>query len=121
VPQIRIEYSSNLAAAFDARAFALRLHDLLPGLVGTELRSCKTRLVELDRFVIGDGSADQAMVHLDLRILSGRTDEQKRALGEAAMAALAQAVRKPESLNLQLTVEVRELDRDNYHKQYLAA
>ena len=117
MPQIRIEYSSNIAEAFDARAFALRIHGILPRLVETELRSCKTRLVELDRTVIGDGGADQAMIHVDLRILSGRTDEQKKGLGEAAMELLTDAVRKPEGLKLQLTLEVRELDRANYHKR----
>ena len=57
------------------------------------------------------------MIHVDIRILSGRPDAQKRRLGEAVMSALESAVRKLPQLKLQLTVEVRDLDRDNYHKR----
>ncbi|HEX8256390.1 MAG TPA: hypothetical protein VF589_02045 [Allosphingosinicella sp.] len=119
MPQISIEYSANIAATFDARRFTGEAHKLLVAMVETELASCKTRLIELRDVVIGDGSDANAMVHVDLRILSGRTPAQKRQLGEAVMAALAAAVARPEGLDLQLTVEVRDLDRDHYHKQRL--
>jgi 5-carboxymethyl-2-hydroxymuconate isomerase len=119
MPQISIEYSPTIAATFDARRFASEVHTLLVAIVETELASCKTRLVELGDVVIGDGSDANAMIHVDVRILSGRTPAQKRQLGEAVMAALAAAVAKPEGLDLQFTVEVRDLDRDNYHKQRL--
>jgi 5-carboxymethyl-2-hydroxymuconate isomerase len=118
MPQISIEFSANIAATFDARKFADEVHKLLVAIVETELASCKTRLIELGEVVIGDGSDANAMIHVDLRILSGRTLAQKRQLGEAVLAALA-AVAKPDGLDLQLTVEVRDLDRDNYHKQRL--
>jgi 5-carboxymethyl-2-hydroxymuconate isomerase len=116
VPQIAIEYSSSLAQAFEPNALALRLHQLIVETIDTELISCKTRLVEHRDTVIGDGAEDQAMLHLDIRILSGRSAEEKRRLGEAVHAAAVEAVEKPEGLRLQVTAEVRELDRDNYHK-----
>ena len=119
MPQITIEYSSNLKTAFAARNFAGRVHDQIAAIIDTELVSCKTRLVMLDDVVIGDGSDDHAMIHVDLRILSGRSDEQKRRLGEAVAAALDEAVEKPGPLKLQLTVEVRDLDREHYHKRLL--
>ena len=117
MPQISIEYSSNLRGAFDARGFALRVHALIVAAVDTQLANCKTRLIELSDAVIGDGSPDNAMVHVDLRILSGRSEEQKQQLGQAAMAALEEAVRETDGLKLQLTLQVRELDRANYHKK----
>jgi len=119
VPQITIEYSANAASAFDARAYALRVHDLLVEHVETELPSCKTRLVEHPSTVIGDGAAASGMIHVDLRILSGRTADQKKRLGETAFAALEAAVRKQDGVDLQLTLEVRELDRENYYKRRL--
>lgn len=119
MPQIRVEYSGNLGSAFDARGFARAMHDRIVEIVGSELGSCKTRLVALDEWIIGDGSADQAMIHVDLRILSGRTDEQKTRLGEAVLAAAVAATKKPSHLRLQISVEVGALDRDNYHKRVL--
>lgn len=119
MPQITIEYSANAASAFDARAYALRIHDLLVEHVETELPSCKTRLIQHPVTVIGDGGTSNGMIHVDLRILSGRTAEQKKRLGETAFAALEAAVRKQDNLDLQLTLEVRELDRENYYKRRL--
>ena len=119
MPQIKVEYSAGLGAGFDAPAFARHLHAIVVEIAGADLGSCKTRLVRLDDHVIGDGSANQAMIHIDLRILTGRTDDQKRRLGEAVLAAAVAAVDKPEDMQIQVTVEVRELDRAHYHKRVL--
>ena len=120
MPQVRIEYSGNLEDGFDARRFALRVHDHLMSVAGADLASCKTRLIRLDDVVIADGSDGQGLIHVDLRILSGRTDEQKRELGAAVMRSLQQEFAKPGGLEVQLTVEVRDMDRDFYHKVRLA-
>jgi 5-carboxymethyl-2-hydroxymuconate isomerase len=116
VPQISIEYSANLSG-FDARAFARRVHDHVVATIDTQLANCKTRLVKLDDVVIGDGAETNAMIHVDLRILSGRSDDEKRRLGERVMAELGAAAADPAGLDLQLTVEVRDLDSANYHKK----
>ena len=119
MPQIAIEYSGNLGASFDVRALAAEVHRLIAATVDTDLANCKTRLIALDRYLIGDGSPQEAMVHVDLRILSGRTDEQKKALGESVLAAALGCI-GDHSLRIQVTVEVRELDRANYHKRVVA-
>jgi 5-carboxymethyl-2-hydroxymuconate isomerase len=119
MPQIKLEYSASLSAGFDARAFAGAIHAIVVEIAGADLGSCKTRLVPLDDHVIGDGSADHTMIHVDLRILPGRTEDQKTRLGEAVLAAAVAAIDKPAHLQLQVTVEVRELDRAHYHKRVL--
>lgn len=119
MPQIAIEYSANLTGAFDARALAREVHRLIPVTVDTDLGNCKTRLVAHDDYLIGDGSPEEAMVHVDLRILSGRSDAQKKALGEAVLEAALGCI-GDHKLRIQVTVEVRELDRANYHKKVLA-
>jgi len=119
VPQIAIEYSANLGGAFDARALAAEVHRLIAATVDTDLANCKTRLIALDDYLIGDGSPREAMVHVDLRILSGRSDAQKTALGEAVLEAALGYIREG-SHHIQVTVEVRELDRANYHKRVVS-
>ena len=119
MPQIAIEYSANLGASFDARALAGEVHRLIAETIDTDLGNCKTRLIALDDYLVGDGSPREAMVHVDLRILSGRSDAQKKALGEAVLEAALGCIAGP-SLRIQVTVEVRDLDRANYHKKVLA-
>ena len=68
-----------------------------------------------ENLIIADGDPAQAMVHCDLRILSGRTQEQKTALGEAVQAALLAGV-APYDGPRQISVEIGNLDRDNYRK-----
>jgi len=109
VPQVEIEYSANLGDAFDASAFAQAVHAALVEHADADLLNCKTRLSRLPSYLIGDGSAERAMVHADLRILPGRTEEQKRALADAVLSALERAAAGAAGFDVQLTVEVREL------------
>lgn len=118
MPQATIEYSSNVAASFDARGFALRLHQLLVEFTATDLESCKTRLIELQDVIIGNGSPDEAMIHVELGILSGRTPEQKTNLGKATLAAARSFLLELPG-QLQLTVAVVDMDSSNYHKVVL--
>ena len=118
MPQITIEYSDNLGVGFAAAGFARTVHDKLVEFADAELVNCKSRLVK-HKVLIGDGSGSPGMVHVDLRILPGRTADQKRQLGEAVIAALEQATTSASGFDLQLTVEVRELDGTNYHKRRL--
>ena len=117
MPQITLEHSTHFDAT-DWRALALEIHRLCVETVGATLPACKTRIVRCDRLIIADGDPDQAMVHCDLRILSGRTQEQRTALGEAVLAALLAGV-APYDGPRQISVEVGQVERDDYRKATL--
>ncbi len=121
MPQVNIEYSANAASQLDLQAIARGVHQRLMEHAGATLAACKTRLTRLDAFLIGDGDPRNAMVHVDLRILPGRTDAQKLALGQSVSTLLQEAAAEVTGLQLQLTVEVRELDGPNYHKTQVTA
>jgi 5-carboxymethyl-2-hydroxymuconate isomerase len=116
MPQAIVEYSGNVADRFDALGFVRALHENLVDLTGTDLESCKTRLVELKDVVIGDGSPGNAMIHVDIGILAGRSQRQKTDLGKATLAAALSHLREWQVGNLQLTVAVNDIDAGNYHK-----
>lgn len=116
MPQITVEFSQVAAAAFDGRAFALALHQMAAPLIDSALNSFKTRLCAIENGVIGDGDHCHAMVHVDFRLLSGRPPELKRQLGEAVLALARSHVKPTPGLDIQVTVEVRDLDRPHYHK-----
>lgn len=116
MPQITVEFSQAVAAAFDGRAFALALHRMAAPLIDSALNSFKTRLYPIADGVIGDGDARHAMLHVDFRLLSGRPPELKRHLGEAVLALAQSHLTAMPGLDIQVTVEVRDLDRPHYHK-----
>ena len=116
MPQITVEYSQALAETFDRRAFAAELHPLAAELIGSKLASFKTRFYAIEEAFIGDGAAHHAMVHVDFRLLSGRHAETKQALGRAVLDLAERFVRPVAGLDIQVTVEVRDLDRPHYHK-----
>lgn len=121
MPQITVEYSQVVADSFDRRAFAQALHAMAPALIGSAQASFKTRFYIIDEAVIGDGDAAHAMIHVDFRLLSGRAPELKRQLGEAVLDLARSHLRAVEGVDIQLTVEVRDLDRPHYHKAVIGA
>jgi len=117
MPQIEIEYSAKLPIKDELSKLAVDLHYVIAREADAELGSFKTRISPLENVVIADGDDKHAMVHLDIRLLSGRMDAVKFATGEAALAALRDRLEwLVGDYAVQFTVEVRDLDRANYHK-----
>lgn len=117
MPQIAVEYSANLADQIDLRRFALDLHAVTVELTGTDLESCKTRLNRIDKVLIGDGASHHAMLHIEVRLLSGRSSEIKAALGKRALdLAVAALGARAGHLEVQLTALVSDLEANQYHK-----
>ena len=117
MPQLEIEYSANLPIKDELSKLAVDLHYVIAREADADLDSFKTRITPLENVVIADGDARNAMVHLDIRLLSGRMDAVKFATGEAALAALCDRLEwLVGDYEVQFTVEVRDLDRRHYHK-----
>ena len=120
MPQITVEYSAELTDAFDRRGFALALHPPAADLLGSPLDDFKTRFYVSGESVIGKGCGSNAMIHVDFAVLSGRTPETKRELGRVALETAGRHLAPLPGLTVQVTVEVRDLDRVNYHKRVMA-
>ncbi|PKR58684.1 5-carboxymethyl-2-hydroxymuconate Delta-isomerase [Thalassospira lohafexi] len=117
MPQLEIEYSAKLPIADELRKLAVDLHYVIARETDAELASFKTRISPLKNVVIADGDDKSAMVHLDIRLLSGRSEAVKFATGEAALAALCDRLEwLVGDYAVQFSVEVHDLDRSNYHK-----
>lgn len=117
MPQIILEYSTNNAAEPDYAVLFGEIHQLLHTVAGIRLENCKSRARLAEDFFIGDGNASNAFVHLQIRIIEGRSSEIKKAIGEKCLALLKRAYAKSvEALELQITVEVDDLIRDFYFK-----
>ncbi|MEV7564070.1 5-carboxymethyl-2-hydroxymuconate Delta-isomerase [Streptomyces tanashiensis] len=110
MPQITVDYSAPL----DRRGFARALHPLVVETVDTTLDACKTRFREVEELVVGDGAADDAVVHVEIALLSGRTDEVKARLADTVLDLLPAHLKATEGVRL--SVEIRDLDA-SYRKR----
>jgi 5-carboxymethyl-2-hydroxymuconate isomerase len=117
MPQISVEYSVDLSEGLDRRGFALAFHSAGSDLIGSALGDFKTRFTTLGETVIGAGGPDHLMVHVAVEILPGRSEKLKARLGELALDLITAHLTVAEGLDVQVTVEVRDLD--GYHKAVL--
>jgi 5-carboxymethyl-2-hydroxymuconate isomerase len=117
MPHLTLEYSSNVRVDKDLVTLFTGLHDILEQTGGVRRGNCKSRARPVDAFLVGAGSARDAFVHLDIRLLNGRTvDVRQRIAQQARQALTAWFETSLKSLDLQVTVEVREIDRRFYAK-----
>ncbi|HET6857954.1 MAG TPA: isomerase [Streptomyces sp.] len=110
MPQITVDYSEPLDDAFDRRGFALSLHPLVVATVNTQLAACKTRFRRADETVVGDAATGQAVLHVGIAMLPGRTAEVKEELSAAVLDLVGQYVKPVDGLDLHTSVEVRDLE-----------
>ncbi len=90
MPHIIIEYSANLEAGADINMLCKHVRDaaLATGLF--ETGAIRVRAHACDQYAIADDHPDDAFVHLDIRIGKGRTEEDKRMLGQAVFDRAAE-------------------------------
>lgn len=115
MPHLTLEYSSDLPAETASEALLLELHGIVAREGGIPIANCKSRAVERRLFAVGDGSADEGFVHLDVAFLEGRGDDVRRKVGEALLEELV-AIYADSERSLQITVEVRDIHSAGYFK-----
>jgi len=117
MPHLTLEYTANIGEELLSPELFSHLHAVLAELAGIELSGCKSRAVRLERFLVGDGTARVAFAHLDVRIFAGRPSELRTALARRCLAVLEEYLAPAAcDLDLQLTVEVRDMEREAYAK-----
>ncbi|WP_250304481.1 5-carboxymethyl-2-hydroxymuconate Delta-isomerase [Streptomyces sp. NBC_01267] len=112
MPQITVEYSASLDDSFDRRGFALALHPVIVETVQARIAACKTRFVRAEEFVVGGGGTDDAIVHVGIALLAGRTDEAKARLTEAVPGLVRQYLKPADDsgTTVHISAETRDLD-----------
>ncbi|MFI9626482.1 5-carboxymethyl-2-hydroxymuconate Delta-isomerase [Streptomyces sp. NPDC052042] len=110
MPQITVDYSGALDAAFDPPAFALALHPIVVETVDARLEACKTRFRRVEDFAVGTETGSHALLHVEIGLLHGRTDAAKARLAAAVLALVAAQVKPVDGIVLHASVEVPNLD-----------
>lgn len=116
MPQLTLEFSSNIIEKIGIECLFASCHTLLANTLPAELASCKSRIIEATTFYIGDGNPNNAFVHMSLKVKAGRSKETLKKVGESLMEILkAHFKDSAQKLNLQITIEIMEL-QDTYFK-----
>jgi 5-carboxymethyl-2-hydroxymuconate isomerase len=120
MPHLTLEHTNNLPG-FPAASALRELNDALIASGYFEEADIKSRVYRLDTFLVGASPNARGFVHVRLSILSGRSDETKRALSGSLLQVLKDRCAPTESVQVQLSVEVQEIERGSYAKVAVAA
>lgn len=114
MPHLILHHTANLTG-FDPDAALAVANRALVDSGQFEAIAIKSRALVLDRYRVGDADAGHAFVHATLKILPGRSETLRAALGRLVHDALAPCLPLLD-LHCQLCVEVVELQAATYTK-----
>lgn len=120
MPHIIVNYSANLIDLDEVQLLEQINSTLLDSKQFVE-QDIKSRIFKDQSFLIGINLPLEAYIHLKLYLLSGRTAEQKKQLGEALLQALKikKYLLSESDFKTQICVEVIDIDKDNYFKDVI--
>jgi 5-carboxymethyl-2-hydroxymuconate isomerase len=129
MPHIVVEYTKNLRADGDIPALLAKINAALIAQDGVfPTGGIRSRAIELTDYVIADGKADDAFVHVTLKMAAGRDAATKQRACDALFDMLkAHFATLFERRYLALSMEVREFDEggtykhNNIHKRFKRA
>jgi 5-carboxymethyl-2-hydroxymuconate isomerase len=111
VPHIIVEYSANLDDSLDIRALIDALHQCAIDSRVADAAAIRTRAERREVFRVADGNPANAFVHIVARLRIGRSEEQRRALADALLAATDQQLQRADKTHpLAITIEIEEID-----------
>lgn len=115
MPQLTLELSDNVLEKHDLNNLFQRCHLILAEILPTSIESCKSRAIEHTAYYIGNGAANNAFVHVNLKIMAGRSYDTQNTAGLEVMELLKSHFAKSlATLNLQITLEIDELQKTYY-------
>ena len=116
MPHLTLELSDNVLEKHNLPELFTECHSMLVDILPTEIANCKSRSIVANTHYVGNGNKNNAFIHLNLKIMPGRSLETRNRAGNSLMAALkAHFSGSIQALNLQITIEIMELE-DTYFK-----
>lgn len=116
MPHLHMEYTANLPD-LNPDVALIRLNNTLvaSGQFAAEY-DIKSRAVKVETFKVGTALAERAFVHVKLALLSGRSPQTKKQLSESLLAVVQELCEWPAGVEVQVTVEILDIDRESYVK-----
>lgn len=113
MPHIMIEYSANLTE-LNVTKLMQDCHHALDGLHNIATERVKTRAIKLDHFLVGHHGQNGQMIHVTLKLMTGRSSEARQELARILYDTVRTHLPQGRYPSAALTVEVVELDKETY-------
>jgi 5-carboxymethyl-2-hydroxymuconate isomerase len=112
MPHLILEYSENVPEIAFGEGFFNDIHELLISTGPFNLADIKSRAYCSDRYCIGDGSAQNAFIHVTIKmILEGRDLSMRSSISKAIHTFILKRVGEAlEELACSVTVEILEIN-----------
>jgi 5-carboxymethyl-2-hydroxymuconate isomerase len=116
MPHLHLEYTANLTDLAVEKTL-LRFNNVLmaSGQFGSEF-DIKSRALKVESFQVGTSLSPRAFIAVKLSLLSGRSPQVKKQLSESLLAALQDVAEWPADMQVQLSVQLVDMDRESYSK-----
>ncbi len=110
MPHCILEYSANIPDKVDFPAFFSQLHEALSASGHIDRARLKSRWIRHDSYYVAEGSPRSSFVYLQIALISGRSEEIRKDLGERAFALLKQFFPiSSREISCSMTLEMREM------------
>ena len=117
MPQLVLEYSANITQKVDNTVILAEIAAIVSAAGEIPVQNFKSRLIRREEYLVGNGEAKDAFVHLEAGIFSGRNLDVKKRIGEDCIEYLEEYFSPSAGeLSLQITVEIREMEKEAYFK-----
>lgn len=120
MPHIIAEYSANLEDRLDVGALVADLHQAAIDSAVADLAAIRTRAARREHFRVADGDPANGFVHIVARLRVGRSEEQRRKLGQLLFDAADKRLAAAYAAHpIGLTVEIHEIDQLTFRRNTL--
>jgi 5-carboxymethyl-2-hydroxymuconate isomerase len=109
MPHLIIEYTDNIEP-FAVQPLLAKLHEEMVATGAVNLKGIKSRAICLTDYVLADGDAGYAFVHVQMWIRDGRSPETKQEMAQRTMTILEETFgHRFDGGYLSLSVDIQEM------------
>jgi len=115
MPHLTLTQSKNIT--HDAKSFFIHAHQLLTDRLPTQMKSCQSRVVLADDYLVADGSSADGFAYLEIAILAGRSSILLKEISKEIYQLLEEHLLAQSVLTqIKISVEIRNLNEVYYSK-----
>ena len=113
MPHISLEYTENIQTIIKSDLFD-KLITIIIQAAEVKYENCKSRSVTIKDYYIGSKKNNEGFVHLEIKILEGRTEKIKNKIAQKSLKTLKSYFKNTKVHNIQYSVEIQEMKQGNY-------
>ena len=114
MPHVQIEYSEDLNKKIDPLLFK-SLINILIEFANVNPENCKCKAWKVKEYYLQSNKLKESFIHLDIKILEGRSKKIINQIGEKSMQVLQSFIKsRAKKKSIQYSIEIQEMKHSNY-------